>query len=613
MTVRAFLRLTFVAGLGLSMTAQAALHDRGSGLIYDDVLDLTWLQDANYAQTSGYDADGGMSWNSAVAWATSLSYYDSVRNVAYTGWRLPTVTPIDGVAFDSRFRNIGTSDAGFNISAPGTLYEGSTASEMAYMYYQNLGNPGLYTPDGTENFCSSGCIQNTGPFLNLKTDKYYWTGVEYDLDTSQAWVFGMNTGIQGAGYKEHPNNSFYAWAVRDGDVASVPEADTWATLLVGLGLVGMAVGRRARPRAPRNTALARLKLKALLIAALAATAPALANASYTFTTFDNLGGVYGAAYSVNTSGQLAGLSFTSDSGGHASLWSSGSVIDLGTIGGNSSIAWAINDAEQVVGSSYTASGGQHATLWSGSTVTDLGTLGGPRSQALGINNSGQIVGISQINAYSGNYFAVLWDGAAMVNLGALAGGSPSFAYAINDSGTITGWREDSTGQRATIWNGTAVTDLGTFGSGVDINSFDAVAGFRLLNGYSERRATVWEGGDVIDLGTLGGESVARAINDSGTVVGWSRLEPGVTHGFLWNGIEMIDLNTLLDEGSASAGWVLNDATDINANGWITGIASNPLTGQTQAFLLTPVPEPETYAMLLAGLGLVGMAVRRRRG
>ena len=31
----------------------AALHDRGSGLIYDDVLNITWLQDANYAKTSG--------------------------------------------------------------------------------------------------------------------------------------------------------------------------------------------------------------------------------------------------------------------------------------------------------------------------------------------------------------------------------------------------------------------------------------------------------------------------------------------------------------------------------------------------------------------------------
>jgi hypothetical protein len=31
-----------------------------------------------------------------------------------------------------------------------------------------------------------------------------------------------------------------------------------------------------------------------------------------------------------------------------------------------------------------------------------------------------------------------------------------------------------------------------------------------------------------------------------------------------------------------------------------------------AFTVTAVPEPESYAMLLAGLGLLGVAARRRR-
>ena len=51
--------LGLAVGLAMSGAAQAALHDRGGGLVYDDVLNVTWLQDANYAQTSGYDADGG--------------------------------------------------------------------------------------------------------------------------------------------------------------------------------------------------------------------------------------------------------------------------------------------------------------------------------------------------------------------------------------------------------------------------------------------------------------------------------------------------------------------------------------------------------------------------
>jgi hypothetical protein len=61
-------------GLLSSGAVQAALHDRGGGLIYDDVLDITWLADANYAQTSGYDSDGQMTFILANTWATGLSY-----------------------------------------------------------------------------------------------------------------------------------------------------------------------------------------------------------------------------------------------------------------------------------------------------------------------------------------------------------------------------------------------------------------------------------------------------------------------------------------------------------------------------------------------------------
>lgn len=36
------------------------------------------------------------------------------------------------------------------------------------------------------------------------------------------------------------------------------------------------------------------------------------------------------------------------------------------------------------------------------------------------------------------------------------------------------------------------------------------------------------------------------------------------------------------------------------------------TGGAESFVVTPVPEPETYAMLLAGLFMMGFVVRRRR-
>lgn len=57
--------------------------------------------------------------------------------------------------------------------------------------------------------------------------------------------------------------------------------------------------------------------------------------------------------------------------------------------------------------------------------------------------------------------------------------------------------------------------------------------------------------------------------------------------------------------------------EFNFNVGITGASYGFPEGQpTGSFgytlTLTPVPEPETYAMLLAGLGLVGAAARRRR-
>ena len=60
------------------------------------------------------------------------------------------------------------------------------------------------------------------------------------------------------------------------------------------------------------------------------------------------------------------------------------------------------------------------------------------------------------------------------------------------------------------------------------------------------------------------------------------------------------------------------ATDINTTGWnakvgvgyanATGMGPYGITAQ----LTSPIPEPETYAMLLAGLGLMGFVARRRQ-
>ena len=163
------------------------------------------------------------------------------------------------------------------------------------------------------------------------------------------------------------------------------------------------------------------------------------------------------------------------------------------------------------------------------------------------------------------------------------------------------------------------TDLGTLGgtnsAARAINDAGQVAGWSYTANNAAYHATVWNGATATDLGApLGGtSSVATAINTAGQVVGYAFFAKNAQHAAVWNGTTATDLNSFLDASTVSAGWVLTEATGINDNGWIVGNASNASLGITShAFLLTPVPEAETYAMMLAGLGMIGAIVRRRK-
>ncbi len=55
---------------------------------------------------------------------------------------------------------------------------------------------------------------------------------------------------------------------------------------------------------------------------------------------------------------------------------------------------------------------------------------------------------------------------------------------------------------------------------------------------------------------------------------------------------------------------ITDVYKIHADGFLTGAADNGAYAGT--FTLSPTPEPETYAMFMAGLGLMGFIARRRK-
>lgn len=203
--------------------AYAALIDRGGGLIYDFVLNVTWLQDANYAKTNGDDADGLMDWVDANAWAANLVYYDSVRGITFDDWRLPSVSPIDGISYDTTNSSDGTTDSGTartttNGSDGGWRNgSGTPVSEMGFMYYVNLANLGQCDPSLA--FCTvqpGWGLNNTGPFTNI-VDNGYWTSTEFD--SGNAWIITM----EGRRYVDIKGGYYFAWAVRDGDVGPAPD------------------------------------------------------------------------------------------------------------------------------------------------------------------------------------------------------------------------------------------------------------------------------------------------------------------------------------------------------------------------------------------------------
>jgi hypothetical protein len=92
------------------------------------------------------------SFNPGAMWFATAGEYVAAANAAeylgFSTWRLPKVAPIDGVSFDYIPRNDGSSDRGYNVGAPGTAFAGSTASELAHLYYTTLGNVGYYAVTG---------------------------------------------------------------------------------------------------------------------------------------------------------------------------------------------------------------------------------------------------------------------------------------------------------------------------------------------------------------------------------------------------------------------------------------------------------------------------------
>ncbi|MFK5891832.1 MAG: DUF1566 domain-containing protein [Pseudomonadota bacterium] len=180
----------------VSSNIQAALFNRNNGMIYDDVLNITWLADAGLARS---EITAGINWETANVWASKLEFG------GYTDWRLPSMD---------------VNNDGVIVSCTSVNDElGCRDNEYRYMFRYNEIQ-----------------MDMPGDFINIGTN-HYWSETENPLFPGLAYLTNMSTGFMGTTSKITINRN--AWAVRDGDVAAVPVPASFYLFITGLaGLFG---------------------------------------------------------------------------------------------------------------------------------------------------------------------------------------------------------------------------------------------------------------------------------------------------------------------------------------------------------------------------------------
>ena len=397
----------------------------------------------------------------------------------------------------------------------------------------------------------------------------------------------------------------------------------------------------------------------LALTGLAALSPITAHAStptsaYRLTILPTFGGGVNFSFGVNNTGQVTGQSYTTgDLFYHAFLSTAPDALtpvqgvgafDMRTLGGDYSVGYGVNTSGQVAGLSYIMPDtGNHAPLYDHAFLSgpssvipgqvgtpgklkDLGTLGGLQSEAFGVNDSGQVTGFGEVASRAQHAFLSDANGGMLHDLGTL-GGSSSVGRGINAAGEVIGESTKANGAtHAFIFgtNGGPLRDLGTLGgttsfaSGVNATG-QVVGGATTAGGATHAFLSALDGGVLSDLGTLGGTtSSALGINDSGQVVGSATTASGATHAFLFSNGKMTDLNSLIPYGFLGNGYLVS-ATAISNTGYIVGYTSGS-PDLTRAFLLTSnapaVPEASSVVslglMLMLGVGGVVFGGRRRK-
>lgn len=346
-------------------------------------------------------------------------------------------------------------------------------------------------------------------------------------------------------------------------------------------------------------------------------------------TFSGLGGlgspITSFAFDVSADGSTAvGRNVTPAA--QAFTWKSATGMQgIGDLPGGlfSSVANAASgDGSVVVGEGANAFFSTEAFRWDATNgMTGLGYLSGATtSRANGISSDGtKVVG----QTGGGRNEAFVWDATnGMQGLGDLPGGSvSSIASDISaDGSTIVGRGTSGSGVEAFVWDSTnGMQGLGdlpggaysSFASGVSANGSVVVGRGTSASGGE---AMIWDAVNGLrGMGDLAGGRFLSQFNDvsaNGSIVVGKGNGASGERAVIWDATNgMQELSVFLTAlGLDLTGWTLSDAAAISDDGLtIVGTGTNP-NGLTEGWIAV-IPEPGTA--LLLGLGLAGLASRRR--
>ena len=389
----------------------------------------------------------------------------------------------------------------------------------------------------------------------------------------------------------------------------------------------------------------RLSTKLLMTALVASAAAGAADAStnYKLTVLQPIPGYNRTAagsageYSIgiNNAGQTTGRSRggPSSSPTAATSWNTNGIgIALATpTGAAYSRGYDINDKGVAVGTIAVGGVGddfKRAVRWTTPGTYDYFlTDNGFYSDTAGINNNGWITGIQYFAPQDGVSFrAFVWspDGTTRW-ISALAPGHTVTLQGINGSNVAAGFDIDQNTGAYTAVRWTEAGGLvalqaggGGFDLAVGINDLGVATGLETNAGGSTFGARWDAAGNLIYLNQLSGavgSDSSYGINNFGVSTGDTLFascadSTNITcfRATIWDAAgNPTNLNDVVDP---ALGYTLLTANGINDHGLIFGQLLRG-DGLQFAYLLTPVPEPGTWAMMLVGFGLVGAVARRR--